>query len=73
MKEDTNISSTEHIKYAGFRKRLLAYLVDISILVLVNLLFQNLMGQNPLAFLKTESLSQIQQSQTNNSMWPTIF
>jgi len=73
MSENIFISDTANIKYAGFRKRLLAYLVDMLILVLVGFGVQSLMGQSPLLILKVNSLTQYQQLLETRSILPTIF
>ena len=48
-------------------------MVDLLILIPTNLIIQSLVGQNPFTILNIESLSELQQLQTNNSILPGII
>ncbi len=71
--DDNSSLSSNTFKYAGFRKRLLAYLVDMLIISLIGFGLQSLLGQNPLEILKANSLAQYQELITNRSVFPSVL
>jgi uncharacterized RDD family membrane protein YckC len=64
---NTNIS-TSQVQYAGFGRRLLAYLTDFLITFLIGMVLQTCLGKNPfLVFQNIKSLEELQQLQNSTS------
>ncbi len=60
-------------EYAGFRRRLLAYMVDWAILASIGVLIQIMIGQNPLATFKATTLAELNALNASNNQTVLFF
>lgn len=66
-------SPDSNIKYVGFRKRFLAYLVDILILSVIGFGIDSLLGQGLLSILRANTLTDLQSMMSNRSILPALI